>query len=192
VSTSLSNESEEHVTDSAVAAYLDQRLPPADRTRLVRHLIVCDECRLEVSETQALLARRGHRRWFAVAGLIAAAALLVLVLRPAVAPSDPPSAIAIREGGSSSTLTAYGPVGEAGGDSLRLVWAAAPGATVYRVTVSAVGGRALWSASTADTSVIVPDSARLETGMVYYWVADALLANGTTRSTGLRGFEIVR
>ena len=192
MSSSLLNEGEEHVTNSAVAAYLDQRLPPAERTRLVRHLIVCDECRLEVSETQALLAQRGHRRWFAAAGLIAAAAVLVLILRPIVAPSEPPSELAIRDGGSNSTLTAYGPVGEVRGDSLRLLWAAAPGATVYRVTVSAPGGLAVWSGSTADTSVILPDSARLETGLVYYWVADALLANGTTRSTGLRGFEIVR
>jgi hypothetical protein len=192
VSIPWSTEGEEHVTDSAVAAYLDRRLPPDERTRLVRHLIVCEDCRLEVSETQALLTRRGRRRWFAAAGLIAAAALLVLVLRPIVAPSDSPSEIAIREGGTSVTLTAYGPVGEVGGDSLRLLWAAAPGATVYRVSLSAAGGRALWSASTVDTSLILPDSARLETGLVYYWVADALLANGTTRSTGLRGFQILR
>jgi hypothetical protein len=192
VSISQSTEGEEHATSSAVAAYLDQRLPPAERTRLVRHLIVCEECRLEVSETQALLARRGRRRWFAAAGLIAAAALLVLVLRPIVAPSDPPPSIAVREGGSSAMLTAYGPVGEVEGDSLRLLWGAAPGATVYRVTVTAAGGRALWSGSIPDTSTTLPDSVRLEAGVMYYWVADALLANGTTRSTGLRGFQIVR
>lgn len=188
----LPTEGEEHVTNSALAAYLDRRLPAADRTRLVRHLTVCDECRHEVSETQALLARRGRKRWFAAAALVAAAALLVMVLRPVVAPPDPPPTVAVREGGRTSTLTAYGPVGELRGDSVRLLWAAAPGATVYRVTVSASGGRAIWSGSTADTTVILPDSARLVPGSAYFWVADALLANGTTRSTGLRGFQIVR
>ena len=189
---SQSTEGEEHVTEAAVAAYLDRRLPATERTLLVRHLIVCEDCRLEVSDTQALLARQSRRGWFVTAGLIASAALLVLILRPGVAPSDPPSSLAIREGGPSPTLTAYGPVGQVRGDSLGLLWGAAPGATAYRVTLSAAGGEALWSSSTSDTSVVLPESAHLESGVQYYWVADALLANGTTRTTGLRGFQIVR
>ena len=62
------------------------------------------------------------------------------------------------------------------------------GAVTYRLTVTRGDGAAVWSYSGVDTVAALPDSIVLRPGQRYLWVADALLSDGTTRSTGLREF----
>ena len=75
-----------------IAAYLDRRLDPAERTRVEEHLADCGECRTLLSETAAFLdaevavepapvARVSRRPWIWSA---AAAAAAVLALTPFV------------------------------------------------------------------------------------------------------------
>ena len=176
-----------------VAAYLDRQLQPADRTRIERHLVACGECRTEIAELSHHLAR-GRRRRLAVAGglLVATAAALILVIRPAgVRTPEGAASSLLREAANSAPLIGYGPGGEIALRSLRFVWAPAPNATAYRLTVSGADGLPVWSGSTLDTAVTLPDSVRLQTGRRYFWLADALLDDGATRSTGLREFQPV-
>ena len=169
-----------------MAAYVDRRLGPADRERVEAHLAGCAECRHEMLEVRGLLRHAARpRRLIVAASLLAAAAALVLFVRPAtLAP--------VRDAGTSPVLTAYGPTGDAALASLRFVWGAVPGVATYRLTVSGPDGAPVWSGSVADTAWALPDSVTLQVDQRYFWVADALLDDGSTRSTGLHEFRPVR
>ncbi len=169
-----------------MAAYLDRRLSATDRDRVEGHLAGCADCREELLQVRSLLRRAARpRRLIVGASLLAAAATLVLIVRPTGI--DP-----VRGGGAPSTLTAYGPTGDAALSSLRFVWGAAPGAATYRLTVSGGDGVPVWSASVADTVMALPDSVTLQADRRYVWIADALLGDGSTRSTGLHEFRPVQ
>jgi len=62
----------------------------------------------------------------------------------------------------------------------------------YRFTVTGSDGVAVWFRSGTDTVITLPDSIVLRPGQTYLWVADALLADGATRSTGMREFVPAR
>jgi len=171
-----------------VAAYLDRRLPEDERSRLEGHLAGCRACREELIELELLRhrLRRPGRLAVAAAMATAAAAAVVFVVWPGIGARDKE---AIRGTQIGNALVAYGPIGETSLESIRFVWGAAPHATTYRLTVSNSGGIILWSGSAADTAAVLPDSVILRRGDSYAWMADALLEDGTTRSTGLREFQ---
>ena len=177
------------MNDHEIAAYLDRRLPAADRERAEAHLADCVECREDLTQSYQLLRRIRRPERLARWGLMAAAAAaLVLVLRTTLA-TAPGDAAAVRSGGAATVIVVYGPVGETPLSGIRFAWAAQPGATTYRLTVTRADGTAIWSRSAADTVAILPDSVALHAGELYHWVADALLDDGGTRSTGLRDFR---
>src|SRR5262249_602691 len=71
-----------------LAAYIDGRLPPAERTEVERHLVGCADCRDIVGDAfaetsaPATVIRPKTTRWIAVtAGALAAAAAIVMVVR---------------------------------------------------------------------------------------------------------------
>jgi hypothetical protein len=74
---------------------------------------------------------------------------------------------------------------------VKLTWHAAAGGATYTVTVQDSAGTEVWKrASLLDTSVTVPDSARLQPGQFYFWSVDARLADGTTANSGVRTFTV--
>lgn len=169
-----------------MAAYVDRRLAAADRERVENHLAGCADCRREALEVRGLLRHAARpRRFFIAASLLAAAASLFLFVRPA-------SVDQVRVGDAPATLVAYGPTGEAPLTSLRFVWGAVAGVASYRLTVSGGTGAPVWSGSVADTTWALPDSVTLRADQRYFWVADALLEDGSTRSTGLHEFRPVK
>lgn len=177
------------MNESEVAAYLDRRLPASERGRIEGHLAECQDCRVEVIQSEQLMRRLGQpRRLLMGSGLVATAAALTLVLWPGA----PAGKTTLRDGATSSTLVAYGPTGEVEPQGLRFVWADAPGVTTYRLIVSDEAGAPVWSGSVADTVGSLPDSVTLRRDRGYFWVVDALLADGTIHSTGLREFHILR
>jgi hypothetical protein len=182
------------MTDVELAAFLDRRLSIPDRERIAAHLAACPECRADVRETQAVLARvRRPRRIAFAAGSLAAAALLVVFVLPTRRSDGPVGAPdLVRAPDAPPALVAIGPSSEARAADLRFTWGRATDALTYRLTLSGEQGIPLWSASTADTSLALPDSVRLTPGARYYWIADALLRDGTSRSTGLRQFQVAR
>jgi hypothetical protein len=174
------------VDEFEMAAYLDRRLDAADRDRVEGHLAGCADCRQEMLEVRGLLRRGARpRRLLVGASLLAVVAALVLIVQPGGIEQ-------VRGGGTAPSLTAYGPTGDASQSSLRFVWGAAPGVATYRLTVSGGDGVPVWSGSVADTVMALPDSVTLQADRRYVWIADALMGDGSTRSTGLHEFRPVR
>ena len=179
------------MNDLELAAYLDRRLSGPERERVESHLAGCPECRSELIEARQLLrqSRRPRRRM--VGGLLAAAAALILVVRPAMETRSPAGASSpMRAAPDAEVMVAYGPVGESSSASPTFAWGAESGASTYRLTLTTGEGTTVWSVSSADTLVALSDSVQLRQGERYLWVVDALLDDGTTRSTGLREFRV--
>ena len=188
---SPSHDANGHVTDTEVAAYLDRTLTPSERDRVEDHLAGCPDCRQQLLETKELLERVRRPRNLLIGGALAAAAVvLFLVARPELGTTD--QRTLMRSDGAAASLLAYGPIGTAPRAGLRFVWSAAPGAESYRLTISRADARPVWSSSGTDTLATLPDSVVLRPSERYFWVADALLKDGSTRSTGLREFGIAR
>ena len=187
-----SSEGLKHLTDADVAAYLDRGLSAVRRDRIEGHLAGCAECRLEVLEAQQLVKRvRPFRRAPVWAGsMAAAAAVALLVAKLGSGPGRLPEITTpVRAYGGTSQLVVYGPTGEGmPAHRVSFVWGAAAAALTYRLTVTASDEAPVWSRSGPDTAVVLPDSIVLSPGRRYFWVADALLADGGTRSTGMREF----
>jgi putative zinc finger protein len=179
------------MTDLDIAAYLDRGLSVAERTRVEDHLAQCPECRQQLAETHQILKRAARpRRLFAAAAILAAGVAFVLVVKPGQLQQY--RATTLERGGTSEpTLIAYGPTGEVNRAQLRFVWGAAPNAASYRLTVSGADGTPVWSTSTGDTVATAPGTVLFAAGNKYFWVADAIATDGTTRSTGLREFKPV-
>lgn len=177
------------MNDLELAAYLDRRLRGTERDRLEAHLADCAECREELNQSYLLTRRIRRPRQLALAGLVAAAAALVLLVRTGAAPASRSTEDSLlRQGDASVAVVAYAPLGETARTAIRFTWARVAMATTYHLTLSRIDGTTLWSAGTTDTVLALPDSIALTPGVRYLWVADALLASGQTRSTGLREF----
>jgi anti-sigma factor RsiW len=188
---SSSHEGRGHLTDVEIAAYLDRTLTPSERDRVEDHLADCPDCRQHLLETKELLEQVRRPRKLAIGGALVAAVVLVLVIaRPNASGTD--QRPLMRGDAASESLIAYGPIGMPDRVGLRFVWGALPGAESYRLTVSRADAHAVWSSSGTDTVATLPDSVTLRASERYYWVADALLSDGTTRSTGLREFGVGR
>jgi hypothetical protein len=182
------------MNESDIAAYVDRRLSVAERDRIEQHLAGCRECRNEVVESRRVLMQARRPRLILLGGsVLATAAALLLVLRPAfIFPRADGESARLRNAGAPTTLVAHGPSGEVPLSGLTFVWGAAQGAATYRLTLSGADGVPLWTASTTDTTLALADSVRLGPGKPYFWMTDALLGDGTTRSTGLREFRPTR
>jgi anti-sigma factor RsiW len=188
---SPSHERDDHLTDVEIAAYLDRTLSPSLRDRAENHLAACPDCRRHLLETRELLERVRRPRKYLIGGTVAAAAVLALLIaRPNVSSIDRPDLM--RNDEAAVPLLAYGPMGPVIAAETRFVWSAAPGAQSYRLTVSRANAGAVWSSSGIDTVAMLPDSVVLRPSERYFWVTDALLSDGTTRSTGIREFVVVR
>lgn len=183
----------DHLTDIEAAAYLDRGLPLADRERVEDHLASCPDCRAQLIAAKNILTheQRPKRSLLFGSALAAAAAALIFLIRPAAHQPVLTSAPLMRGSMETARLIAYGPMGETHAQELRFVWGAAPGAATYRLSVTRSDGATVWSQGGADTSVALPDSVILRPHQHYFWVADALLGDGGTRSTGLREFDPV-
>jgi hypothetical protein len=180
-----------HMTELEIASYLDRRLSLADRDRAEAHMAECAICRDEIVRTRMLTQRIERPKQFLVSGgVIAAAAAILIVAFPTLRQrhvfqtGEKQRAVA-----SPTSLIAYGPIGETSAKSVRFAWSASTGAASYRLTLSGENGIPLWTESAVDTSLTLPATIRLHPQSRYYWIVDALLANGTTRSTGLREFQ---
>jgi anti-sigma factor RsiW len=177
------------MTEAEIAAYIDGTLAGPSRDRVEAHLASCVECRHDFVESQKVLRGMRRPRNAVIAGTLAVAAVVAfLIARPSATPVDQ----AVRSDGVAVPLPVYGPIGPTARAGLRFVWAGAPGAQSYRLTVSRENGVAVWSSSGTDTVAVLPDSVALNPSERYFWVSDALLSDGATRSTGLREFGLAR
>jgi hypothetical protein len=184
------------VTDLQIAAYLDRGVSGAERDRIEAHLVECPECRRHVLDNEELIQRVRRPKRLLIGSTVvaaAAAAAVIIVAVPSFRGGDAVLGNPLyRDAVASSSLIAYGPTGESRLGSLRFVWSPAPGAMSYRLTVSRADGATVWTQSSRDTVAALPDSVTLRVGDRYFWVSDALLADGGRRSTGLQEFTPIR
>lgn len=158
----------EHLSVGDIAGQLDGVLTGADRARIEQHLVECDECRTElIALSRVLRGRPSRRRWVLPVGLAAAAVVLLLV-RPSL---EPPN---YREPAISTTPAPVGlsPRGLTAAP-VRLVWTRVPDAVRYRLTVFDSIGSVMWESQTTDTSVVLPGTVTLRPQVRYFWQVEA-------------------
>ena len=181
------------MTDLEIAAYIDHGLKSQQIKDVEEHFARCSECRENVIHTQELIERsRRSRRLAATAAIVLAAAAIAIVAVPSLRRPIDEKRDALRSDETTQSLVAYGPAGETVTNPVRFTWGSLPGAISYHITVMRDNGSEVWSASSTDTTIVLPLSVQLDRGKKFSWVVDAVANDGTTRSTGLREFGIVR
>jgi hypothetical protein len=189
-----------HLASEEVAAYLDNTLSEAECARVKSHLADCDVCREEIVSVSKLLegAPRSRRRFIALPAIAAAAVLVIVLARPSI-DSESPAGGQLRGSEAPfasegvSGLKAVAPIGrQTNGDGIVFVWhPALPGAT-YRFTLTDDLGGKIWVGSTTDTTLALPGETSLPGNRGYHWYVDALRPDGSSATTGITSFEVVR
>ncbi len=188
-----------HLSVERMAAYLDQRLSPADRADAVSHLADCAECRRELREAREVIVRAPatrRRALLPVAIALAAALAFIVVLRVPRLNDD-------GSGAQRGALRAVDPaavpgiavVGPTAGDSvaaagLRFVWHPEAGEPEYHLTLQDASGAVVWRLPTADTLAVLPASVALVSGAEYFWTVDALRSDGGSATTRSQRFFV--
>jgi hypothetical protein len=111
---------------------------------------------------------RGPRRWYRLAVPLAAAAVLLVLLRSPASENGGGH----RGGDGALAPVPISPVGTVAA-AHALVWAKVAGADGYRVTLFDAGGRVAYEARATDTSTALPDSVVLVAGRPYLWRVEA-------------------
>lgn len=180
-----------HLSDEKLAGYIDNSLANADRAVVAAHLADCFTCRAEVLAASRAVDSapspiRQYRPVWAGAAVVAVVLVVAIVRREPALPRDLAQPRAERATNSDSAVTVVTPRGgttiPAGG--IDFVWRRAPDILEYRITVQDADGRVMWSTSTADTAVRLPDSVTVSRGSVLHWYVDGLRADGRAIGTG--------
>lgn len=190
---------EPHLTSEDVAAYLDDALSESDSARIQRHLAACDACRSEISSVSQLLDRapRARRRFAAFPALAAAAVVIVVLGRAAIDRNSTSEQLrgnatpAVHEGVPG--FRAVVPRDQLNvRDGAVFVWRPPlPGAS-YRFVLTDEQGGMIWTGATNDTTVTLPASTLLRQDQRYHWFVDAVLPDGSSATTGITSFQVVR
>jgi putative zinc finger protein len=189
-----------HLGSKEVAAYLDNTLSDAECARVKEHLADCDVCREEIVSVLRLLdnAPRSRRRVIAFSGVAAAAVLAFLLVRTS-ADSRLPTTVPVR--GRDTAVASEGVpsvrvIAPIGGQStsagILFVWHPSVPGTTYRLTLTNDRGGKVWSGSTNDTTFALPAGTALAPKRSYNWYLDALLPDGSTATTGITSFQVLR
>lgn len=177
------------LTETAGAQLTEGTLDPDLRESAVAHLLGCGDCRQRVAEVASLLAAdrvqsevraldalsvqpKRWNGWRLVAGGLAAAAVLAVLVRSAGTPLPPD----VRHREQPVTVTAVPvlalPVGLVDRvDSL--VWTGIPRAFQYRVALFREDGVGVWDSVTSDTMMAFPVGIRQEARAVFFWKVEA-------------------
>ena len=183
-----------HLSDEKLAGYIDNSLVNADRAAVEAHLADCLTCRAEIVAASRAVdsapspTRRYRPAWAAAAAATAVAAALVvaIVRREPALPREIAETRAEQATNSDSAVTVVTPRGGTTipARGIDFVWRRVPEILEYTITVQDADGRVMWSTSTADTAVRLPDSVAVARGSVLHWYVDGLRADGRAMGTG--------
>jgi hypothetical protein len=194
----MSNESDHalHLSVDQLASHLERRLHGTEREMVVAHLVECAECRREYVAAGEVVGT-ARARWVEVRigiGLATAAAIIFAVVPRAFPPAattvtpnvsmqrtslpDVPEPIRLAAPADGERLTG----------AVRLSWHPDGTEALYRVTVQTEAGAVVWKTETHDTSYTLPPAVQLTGGVTYYWIIDALHADGRSARSPANAF----
>jgi hypothetical protein len=188
-----------HLSTERLSALLEGELSSEETEAAHAHLARCRECRDEAARASELIRGYGrNRRWkigLPIATAAAAALILVAVLpldrsRPGDVTLRSTEAAVEREGVLPIPAEVPIPDARVDGSAVAFAWRPIAGEPTYVLTLTRADGDPIWSADTADTTAVLPDSISLEPGTTYLWYVDALLASGREATTGVRRFTV--
>lgn len=180
-----------------VAAFIDGTLAGEDRERLETYFADHPSARRELVQASRIVStlpseRSRNTRWAQVSGLVAAAAIAVILLRPGGLPPEPVQSSSRQRGvfeeSQSVTVVAPGAEMTMTVADRAFVWRSIDGAN-YRLIVLDADGRTILRQSTSDTTVSVPPNFPESAG-TYYWSVDAQAPDGSSVTSGVREFTI--
>jgi len=187
--------STDHIDEDELSSYLDRMLSDADRRRVEAHLSACDECRAEaIASREAVtsgptLPGSRFRSWPIIGGAVAAAAVIIVIGTISQSRTDRDI-----ERDANATVPAVTIVNPADGSPLgtdRIVtWRALAENTSYRVTIADQSAQPIHTTTVRDTSAVIPPSVMLVAGRKYFWYVDAMRADGSTATSGLKSFTV--
>lgn len=197
----------DHMTDSQISGYLDQDLSAAERSAVESHLDTCRPCREAVADVSRMFHsysastdERGGaiRKPFTLRkaitpalGLIAASIGVVWFMsREVQRLPHGPSLTRSRDLNALAQIDVVSPAGEDVQPGGKLIWRSVS-ADFYRLAILDDTGEPVYQAELADTSLVIPDSAHLEQGRLYFWRVDAI-ADGVAASSGARKLRLIR
>jgi hypothetical protein len=189
----------DHLSVEQIAAHIERRLLGAERDAVVAHLVECSECRQEYVQASEVLAGL-HRTWRGhTTGLaLAAAAVLIVAFMPRSLPTREVARVddaatqrvAVPDAATGIRIASPADGDRLTGTTVTLAWhPGVPADALYRVTVQTADGSVIWKQNTSDTTVTVSASVRLTEGEVYYWVVDALHADGRSDRSAATAFR---
>lgn len=167
----------------AIAALAEGGLTAEERRPLLSHAADCGHCRAAVAavagalsddavarEIRSLDARR-PLRGARLAGVVAAAGLVLVLLRPASV-DDGTTVHRSRSPATAPAPELVAPIGPVAAAEL-LQWRSVPGADVYRFSLYDAAGSLLHESVIPDTMARLPESVRLAAGQTYHWTVAA-------------------
>ncbi len=178
-----------------VADFVDGHMDQEARAPVIAHPVTCAHCRSVIVETSRAVTEVRFaptprwRRWSLPLGAAAAAAVLLLFLRPGGhsdqgglrEPAIPHTTVPVPLAPRESVATAD-----------RFVWSGVPGVDRYRLRLYDGDGGVKWTTETADTAVARPDSVVLSPGVTYFWKVEAQTEWQRWVSSDLVGFRLMR
>jgi anti-sigma factor RsiW len=173
----------EHPDDAVLAGYLDGKLDVGRRDQVREHLAGCDHCRRTLTDVSRVLgSRRRSRRIRGGTAVAALAASIVLFVIRGPEPARPAEILrGPAEGTALAVHMARLPQADSAG---MLVWGSAGSDARYRASVQDASGVELWAETTSDTLAALPASLEIQMDRPHFWVVDALLPDGSSRTTG--------
>lgn len=184
----------EHPASEEIAAYLSDALTASDRAQLEAHLADCRSCRHEVTAARRLLrvpASRNRLRWAVPAVAAAALAGIVVVSSSPDMPFGRGELVRGEQGTDAPMIQAMSPANGETVDrgAVVFVWRHQIGNPLYRLTLTDGSARVVWTIETSDTTLTLPGDVSLAPGRTYFWLVDALGADGRSLTTGNQRFS---
>ncbi|MEO7684889.1 MAG: zf-HC2 domain-containing protein [Gemmatimonadaceae bacterium] len=181
-----------------LAAYLDGRLTGRELERVEAALAFNPDARAELVEAARLIATIPARadapkRQRILTVAVAAAAVFAIVLLPTLArkPARTQADTERRGTPEAARIQAISPSNGAvvPPTEAHFAWNSVSGA-VYQLTLTDTNGGVVWQTTTGDTTLALPAIVKLEAQRSYYWNVDALAANGSSVTTGIRELKV--
>ena len=179
------------VEPERLMSLIDRTGPEDERLRTLDHVMACPTCREEFEMIRAVAVAGRPAAWRVSPALAAAAMVVLLVGAGLIWRSSVGQKDVFR--GTTSEVTLLTPSGDvATGAARRFAWRPTTESVTYLMEVLDPEGSPVYTATTRDTAVVLPDSVSFSPGAEYRWWVRATLADGSVKSATPLPFVVRR